>query len=100
MSRFPECAIFGCGLSEFLEIDPFSVFLETMQLRAPLQYCRSRTRRPTSMPTSRIPGPRYYMYSGILLDLYIVQGFGRCALPRAAPTSGAERATGLWLRRA
>ena len=29
-----------------------------------------------------------------------VQGFGRCALPRAAPTSGAERATGLWLRRA
>ena len=48
MSRFPECAIFGCGLSEFLEIDHFSVFLETMQLRAPLQYCRSRTRRYVS----------------------------------------------------
>eukprot|EP01048_Picozoa_sp_COSAG05_P003327 COSAG05_NODE_152_length_15898_cov_21.995000_5_plen_81_part_00 len=26
--------------------------------------------------------------------------FGRCAMPRAARTSGAERATGLWLRRA
>ena len=37
----------------------------------------------------------------LLLDLdTAVQGFGRCALPRAAPTSGAERATGLWLRRA
>ncbi len=29
-----------------------------------------------------------------------VQGFGRCALPRAAPTSEAESACGLWLRRA
>ena len=29
-----------------------------------------------------------------------VQGFGRCALPRAAPTSEAELACGLWLRRA
>ena len=28
------------------------------------------------------------------------KGFGRCALPRAAPTSGAESACGLWLRRA
>ena len=47
MKLFPEWRILCCGLSEFLEIDPFSVFLETMQLRAPLQYCRSRTRRPT-----------------------------------------------------
>ena len=39
-------------------------------------------------------------YDGSLLLYTAVQGFGRCALPRAAPTSGAERATGLWLRRA
>eukprot|EP01048_Picozoa_sp_COSAG05_P025763 COSAG05_NODE_6711_length_916_cov_3.707466_1_plen_105_part_10 len=28
MSRFPECPILCCGLGEFLEIDPFSVFLK------------------------------------------------------------------------
>ena len=67
--------------------------------RSPGTAAPGSTRSPSSSAFLTTHTATTHRHRGTTLPT-TVQGFGRCALPRAASTSGAERATGLWLRRA